>query len=37
MGTLNPTSPIHLQPPKDGLKPATGQTDMLDTKVMSLR
>lgn len=32
--TLNPTSPIHLQPPpQDGLNEAAGQMDKLDAKV----
>lgn len=34
MGTLNPTIPIHLLPPQDGLNQAAGQTDKLDAKVM---
>jgi hypothetical protein len=32
-GTLNPTTPIHLQPPQDGLNQAAGQMDKLDAKV----
>ncbi|ELW52013.1 hypothetical protein TREES_T100020887 [Tupaia chinensis] len=33
MGTLNPITPIRLQPLQDGLKQAAGQMDKLDTKV----
>lgn len=32
-GTLTPTTPIHLQPPQDGLNQVAGQTDKLDAKV----
>lgn len=35
MGILNPTTPIHLQPPQDGLNQAGGQMDKLDAKVMT--
>lgn len=32
-GILNPTTPIHLHPPRDGLNQAAGQMDKLDAKV----
>lgn len=32
MGTLNPTSPIHLQTLQDGLSQAAGQMDKPDAK-----